>query len=47
MMPKPQRRRPRRVSVLRLEIQAGQFQRSNDQVAGAIVGQLLGIHTNG
>jgi flagellar biosynthesis anti-sigma factor FlgM len=39
--------RHERVSALRSEIQAGQFQRSNDQVAGAIVGQLLGIHTNG
>jgi flagellar biosynthesis anti-sigma factor FlgM len=39
--------RQERVSALRLELQTGQFQRSNDQVAGAIVGQLLGIHSNG
>jgi flagellar biosynthesis anti-sigma factor FlgM len=35
-----------RVDSLRSEIQSGQFQRSNDQVAGAIVGQLLSVNSN-
>ena len=39
--------RQERVSALRLEINSGQFQRSNDQVAGAIVSQLFGIHSIG
>jgi anti-sigma28 factor (negative regulator of flagellin synthesis) len=31
-----------KVASLRAEIQSGQFQRSNDQVAGAIVNEHLG-----
>jgi len=39
--------RQQQVSALRSEIQSGQFQRSNDQVAGAVVAQLFGINANG
>ncbi len=39
--------RQEKVNALQLEIQAGRFQRSDEQVAGAIVGQLLGINSNG
>jgi flagellar biosynthesis anti-sigma factor FlgM len=35
------------VEALRSEIQSGQFQRSSDQVAGAIVSQLLGGSAGG
>jgi flagellar biosynthesis anti-sigma factor FlgM len=35
--------RQEQVNALRLEVQSGQFHRGNDQVAGAIVSQLLGI----
>ena len=38
--------RHEQVNALRSEIQSGQFQRSNDQVAGAVVTQLFGIHSN-
>jgi flagellar biosynthesis anti-sigma factor FlgM len=38
--------RQERVNSLRSEIQSGQFQRSNDQVAGAVVTQLLGVNSN-
>lgn len=36
-----------RVNALRSEIESGQFQRSIDQVAGAVVTQLLGVDPNG
>ena len=36
--------RQEQVNALRAEVQTGQFQRSKDQVAGAIVSQLLGIN---
>jgi len=39
--------RQEKVNALQTEIQAGQFQRSNEQVAGAVVSQLLGINSNG
>jgi flagellar biosynthesis anti-sigma factor FlgM len=39
--------RQKQVSALRSEVQSGQFQRSNEQVAGAIATQLLGINSNG
>jgi anti-sigma28 factor (negative regulator of flagellin synthesis) len=39
--------RQEKVSALQSEIQAGRFQRSDEQVAGAVVGQLLGIYSNG
>jgi flagellar biosynthesis anti-sigma factor FlgM len=35
--------RQEQVNALRLEVQTGQYQRSSEQVAGAIVTQLLGI----
>jgi flagellar biosynthesis anti-sigma factor FlgM len=38
--------REQKVSALRLEIQSGQFQRTNEQVAGAIVNELFGIDSN-
>jgi anti-sigma28 factor (negative regulator of flagellin synthesis) len=38
--------RHEKVNALRSEIQSGQFQRSNEQVAGAIVTQLLGTNFN-
>ena len=39
--------RTEQVSALRSEIQSGQFNRSNDQVAGAIVAQLLAPNSTG
>jgi anti-sigma28 factor (negative regulator of flagellin synthesis) len=39
--------RQEKVNALQLEIQAGEFQRSNEQVAGAVVSQLFGINSNG
>jgi flagellar biosynthesis anti-sigma factor FlgM len=39
--------RQEKVNALQSEIQAGLFQRSNEQVAGAVVSQLLGINSNG
>jgi flagellar biosynthesis anti-sigma factor FlgM len=36
-----------RVNSLRSQIQSGQFHRSNDQVAGAVVSQLLGVNSTG
>jgi anti-sigma28 factor (negative regulator of flagellin synthesis) len=39
--------RQEKVNALRSEIQAGLFQRSDEQVAGAVVIQLLGINSNG
>jgi hypothetical protein len=38
--------RQEKVDALRSEIQSGQFHRSNDQVAGALVTQLFGINSN-
>jgi anti-sigma28 factor (negative regulator of flagellin synthesis) len=39
--------RQERVSALRSEVQSGQFNRSNEQVAGAIVDQLYGRNATG
>ncbi len=39
--------RQEQVNALRSQIQTGQFQRSNEQVAGAMVTQLFGIQANG
>jgi anti-sigma-28 factor FlgM len=38
--------RQEKVNALQSEIQAGLFQRSDEQVAGAVVSQLLGINSN-
>jgi len=38
--------RQEKVDALQSEIQAGLFQRSDEQVAGAVVSQLLGINSN-
>jgi hypothetical protein len=35
------------VNALQSEVQAGRFLRSDEQVAGAVVGQLLGIKSTG
>jgi flagellar biosynthesis anti-sigma factor FlgM len=42
----PEIRQPM-VDALRAEIQSGKFQRSNQQVAGAIVNELFGSASNG
>lgn len=39
--------RPQQVSALRSEVESGQFNRSNDQVAGAIVAQQFGPNSTG
>jgi hypothetical protein len=38
--------RQEKVNALQSEIQAALFQRSDEQVAGAVVSQLLGIDSN-
>ena len=38
--------RQEKVNALQSEIQGGLFQRSDEQVAGAVVSQLLGIDSN-